>query len=180
MTGTNTMLDTGTVAIGVAEGGTGLATLTTYEVMCAGTTATGAMQQVSGVGTSGQVLTSAGAGALPTWSNPSGGAYVSVAGTTQAASVNTIYLIANASQTTVTLPATAAIGQVVGVDGLGAGGWIITANTGQTIHIGQTATSVAGTVTSAGNYNSVLLRCIAANTTWSMVSGGPSSGLVCA
>jgi hypothetical protein len=180
MTGTNTLLDTGTVAIGVAEGGTGLATTTAYELIAAGTTATGVFQQISGLGTSGQVLTSAGAGALPTWSNPSGGAYVSVAGTTQAASVNTIYLIANASQTTVTLPATAAIGQVVGIDGLGAAGWIATANTGQTIHVGQTATSVAGTVTSAGNYNSVLFRCIVANTTWSMVAGGPSSGLVCA
>src|ERR1700677_2570773 len=107
MTGTNNMLDTGTVAINVSEGGTGLATLTAYELMAAGTTSTGNMQQVSGVGVSGQVLTSAGAGALPVWSNPTSGAYVSVAGTTQAATVNTIYLIANASQTTVTLPATA-------------------------------------------------------------------------
>lgn len=180
MSGTNTMLDTGTVPVNVSEGGTGLATLVAYEVMLAGTTTTGVMQQVSGLGTAGQVLTSAGAAAIPVWSNPTSGAYVSVAGTTQAASVNTIYLIANASQTTVTLPATAAIGQVVGVDGLGAGGWIITANTGQTVHIGQTATSVAGTVTSAGNFNCILLRCIAANTTWTMVSGGPSSGLVCA
>lgn len=178
--GTNTMLDTGTVPVNVSEGGTGLATLTTYELMVAGTTATGAMQQVSGTGASGQVLTSAGAGALPTWANSQAGAYVSVSGTTQAASVNTIYLIANAGQTTVTLPATAAIGNIVGIDGLGAAGWILAANTGQTIHVGQTNTSVAGTVTSAGNYNSATFRCIVANTTWSMVAGGPSSGLVCA
>jgi hypothetical protein len=178
--GTNTMLDTGTVPVNVASGGTGLATLATYGLMAAGTTATGNMQQVSGTGSSGQVLTSAGVGALPVWANPTSGAYVSIAGTTQLATVNTIYLVANASQTTITLPATAAIGEVVGVDGLGAGGWIITANTGQTVQIGQTNTSVAGTVTSAGNFNSVLLRCIVANTTWSMVSGGPSSGLVCA
>lgn len=57
----------------VAKGGTGLATLTAYGVMLAGTTSTGNMQQPSGVGTSGQVLTSAGAGAVPTWSNPPGG-----------------------------------------------------------------------------------------------------------
>lgn len=180
MTGTNTMLDTGTTAIDVAEGGTGLATLTAYEVMCAGTTSTGAMQQVSGLGSSGQVLTSNGAGALPSFQNPTGGAYVSVAGTTQAASVNTVYLIANASQTTVTLPATAAIGQIVGVDGLGAGGWIVTANTGQTIHFGQTSSSSGGTCTSAGNYNAATFRCIIANTAWSVVAAGPSSGLVLA
>jgi len=180
MTGTNTMLDTGTVPISVSEGGTGLATLTTYEIMVSGTTATGAMQQVSGTGTSGQVLTSAGAGALPTWANPTSGAYVSIAGTTQAAAVNTIYLVANASQTTITLPATAAIGQIVGVDGLGAGGWIVTANTGQTIHFGQTSSSSGGTCTSAANYNAATFRCIVANTTWSVVAAGPSSGLVLA
>lgn len=51
----------------VANGGTGLTSLTAYAVLCGGTTTTGDMQQVSGVGTAGQVLTSNGAGALPTW-----------------------------------------------------------------------------------------------------------------
>lgn len=51
----------------VAGGGTGNTTFTAYSVIAAGTTATGAFQNVSGVGTAGQVLTSAGAGALPTW-----------------------------------------------------------------------------------------------------------------
>lgn len=56
----------------VAGGGTGNTTFTAYSVICAGTTATGAFQNVSGVGTSGQVLTSNGASALPTW-QPAGG-----------------------------------------------------------------------------------------------------------
>lgn len=56
----------------VSNGGTGIATNTAYSVICAGTTSTGALQNVSGVGTAGQVLTSSGAGALPTWSNPGG------------------------------------------------------------------------------------------------------------
>jgi hypothetical protein len=51
----------------VAQGGTGLATTTAYAVFCGGTTSTGNFQQVSGLGTSGQVLTSNGAAALPTW-----------------------------------------------------------------------------------------------------------------
>lgn len=51
----------------VAGGGTGNTTFTAYSVICAGTTATGTFQNVSGVGTSGQVLTSNGAAALPTW-----------------------------------------------------------------------------------------------------------------
>ena len=53
--------------LSVARGGTGVASLTAYSVVCGGTTSTGAVQSVSGVGTSGQVLTSNGAAALPTW-----------------------------------------------------------------------------------------------------------------
>lgn len=51
----------------VAQGGTGVASFTPYAVIAGGTTSTGALQTVSGVGTAGQVLTSNGAGTLPTW-----------------------------------------------------------------------------------------------------------------
>ena len=53
----------------IPEGGTGRITNTAYTVITSGTTATGALQNVSGVGTVGQVLTSAGASALPVWSS---------------------------------------------------------------------------------------------------------------
>lgn len=53
--------------IPVPSGGTGDASFTAYSVLAGGTTSTGALQNVSGVGTSGQVLTSNGAAALPTW-----------------------------------------------------------------------------------------------------------------
>jgi len=53
--------------IKVPDGGTGIDTATAYAVLCAGTTATGNLQNVSGVGTANQVLTSNGAAALPTW-----------------------------------------------------------------------------------------------------------------
>lgn len=58
---------TGQLAVG--RGGTGNSTFTAFSVLCAGTTSTGAFQNVSGVGTSGQILTSNGAAALPTWQN---------------------------------------------------------------------------------------------------------------
>lgn len=58
-----------TIPITVSNGGTGLTTTTAYGLIAAGTTATGNFQQVSGTGTSGQILTSNGAGALPTWQN---------------------------------------------------------------------------------------------------------------
>jgi hypothetical protein len=46
---------------------------TPYAVICAGTTPTGALQNVSGLGTSGQVLTSNGPATLPTWQAAGGG-----------------------------------------------------------------------------------------------------------
>jgi hypothetical protein len=58
-------ISTGTV--GVSVGGTGRTTNVAYSVVCGGTTTGGAEQSVASVGTSGQVLTSGGAGALPTW-----------------------------------------------------------------------------------------------------------------
>lgn len=50
----------------VSSGGTGRATATAYAVVCGGTTATGPLQSIASVGTTGQVLTSNGVGALPT------------------------------------------------------------------------------------------------------------------
>ena len=60
-------------ALPVANGGTGDTSLTAYAVLAGGTTSTGALQQISGVGTTGQVLTSNGASTLPTWQTPAGG-----------------------------------------------------------------------------------------------------------
>lgn len=60
----------------VAQGGTGDSSLTAYAVVCGGTTSTGVLQSVSGVGTSGQVLTSNGAAALPTWQGNTAGALI--------------------------------------------------------------------------------------------------------
>jgi hypothetical protein len=63
----------GPIAFPVIEGGTGDTSFTAYSVLTGGTTSTGALQNVSGVGTSGQVLTSNGASALPTWQASSAG-----------------------------------------------------------------------------------------------------------
>lgn len=103
----------------------------------------------------------------------------SVAGTTQAAAVENGYIIANAAQTTVTLPATAAVGQRVSVQGLGAAGWVIQANTGQTIQLGSSATTTAGSLTSTNRYDSINLICMVANTTWACC-GGPQGNITVA
>jgi len=57
----------GPIPFPVIEGGTGDTSFTAYAVITGGTTATGALQTVSGVGSANQVLTSNGAGQLPTW-----------------------------------------------------------------------------------------------------------------
>lgn len=63
------------VPLPTAQGGTGLTSTTAYAVLCGGTTSTGNLQSIASVGTTGQVLTSNGAGALPTFQaiSPSGG-----------------------------------------------------------------------------------------------------------
>lgn len=120
-----------------------------------------------------------GAGSITIASTGGVNSWAGVAGTTQAAAINTGYVIQNASQTTVTLPTTAALGSVVSVMGLGAGGWILAAGAGQTIQLGASATSTAGSLTSANQYDTVQVVCIVANTTWA-VSFTLSSGLTVA
>ena len=78
---TKTQLSNG-LPFSVANGGTGVATMTTaYAPVCAGTTATGALQVAStGLSTSGYVLTSTGASSLPSFQAiPGGSGFTSVA-----------------------------------------------------------------------------------------------------
>jgi hypothetical protein len=97
--------------LSVARGGTGVGTFTPYSIITAGTTATGAFQNVVGVGTTGNVLTSQGAGALPIWAAPatSGtvtsiatnngitGGTITATGTIGLASVANLSILANVS-----------------------------------------------------------------------------------
>lgn len=73
----------------VANGGTGRASSTAYAVICGGTGSTTAQQSVASVGTAGQVLTSNGAGALPTFQATGSVNANSLTGTTLAANVVT-------------------------------------------------------------------------------------------
>lgn len=75
----NASITGGTVAslaspLAVASGGTGVSSTTAYAVLCGGTTSTNPVQSIASVGTAGQVLTSNGAGALPTFQAAAGGA----------------------------------------------------------------------------------------------------------
>lgn len=130
------------------------------------------------IGTSGNVYTPAainsgtgivvanGSGSITVSATGAGMSWTTTSGTTQSVAVDNGYISGNAAQSTFTLPAIAAIGSVAAVEGLGSGGWILAANTGQTIKIGSGTTSSAGSLTSVAASDNVYVTCIVANTTW--------------
>ena len=107
-------------------------------------------------------------------SGSSGGGirWTNVTGTSQTASVNNGYIANNAGLVTVTLPSTAAVGNVVRVAGAGAGGWKVAQNASQLIHFGTavTTTGTGGSLASVNQYDAVEMICITANTTWTVIS----------
>jgi len=101
-----------------------------------------------------------------------------VSGTSQSMAANTGYIANNAAQVSLSLPTTSAVGDELGVVGKGAGGWIITQGAGQSIQVGQVASTVGagGSVSSSANFNSIRLVCTVANTTWE-TWGAPQGSL---
>ena len=97
--------------------------------------------------------------------------FIEVAGTSQQMAVDTTYQPINVSPTTLTLPATADLGQIVRVTGWGAGGWTIAQNAGQQILVGNIASTlgVGGSVSSTNRYDGIELVCTDINMTWQTV-----------
>lgn len=75
--------------IDVSSGGTGVASTTAYGVLAGGTSSTSAFQNI-GTGSSGQVLTSNGAGALPSFQAAAGGGDVVLLSSQAMTGVNSI------------------------------------------------------------------------------------------
>lgn len=108
--------------------------------------------------------------------NASGGgiSWTEVTGTSQSAAVDNGYITNNASLVTVTLPDTAAVGKIVAVQGLGAGGWKIAQNASEQIiwtaggvdGSNETTIGTGGSLASTDQYDSVCLMCVVADTTW--------------
>lgn len=124
------------------------------------------------VGSSG--FTFDGSGSTLTMNAPGsiGFTWTEVTGTSQAMAVSNGYVANNASLVTLTLPATAAIGDVVRVIGKGAGLYSIAQNAGQTINVvgSSTTTGVGGSLTAVEQWDAVEIRCITANTDWAVAS----------
>jgi len=87
----------------VPTGGTGLSSLSPYDILLGGATSTSPMQQVSGEGTAGQVLTSNGSSAIPSWQNSSSLSTQSINSNTTAVN-GKCYLVDTSSPVTINLP----------------------------------------------------------------------------
>jgi hypothetical protein len=111
----------------------------------------------TGLSFSGTVLNAA-------WTPPT---MVVSTGTTQACAINTTYVANNAGVCTMTLPATAAVGSVVGFRNL-LGGFLIAQNASQLVKVGNqsTTTGITGSVASQAVGDCVNYECVVANTTW--------------
>lgn len=94
--------------------------------------------------------------------------------------VNNGYVTNAGSQLQMTLPATAAVGDVIEILGRGTGGFIVKQNAGQTIHFGGTSstTGTGGSVASINQYDTILLKCLITNTDWSVTSASSNLTVV--
>lgn len=97
---------------------------------------------------------------------------VEVTGTTQAMAIRTRYIANNGSLVTLTLPAVAAVGDFIEVEGLGAGMWKIAQNVGQVVQFLSVAstTGVTGYVAATTRYDSVHIRCVVTSTGWEVIN----------
>lgn len=169
----------------VAAGGTGAATLTDHGALVgAGTGAITALTAASDgqliIGSTGNTPVLAtliagsnmtiteGAGTITLASSAGGGlAWTEVTGTSAGMSVNSGYIANNVALVTLTLPVTAAVGDIVAVVGKGAGGWKIAQNAGQQIYMlyDYTTPGTGGYILSELTaYDCVELVCITADT----------------
>jgi hypothetical protein len=113
-----------------------------------------------------------GANSITIASTGGGQTWSTITAATLAAAINNSYILNHAATPcVVTLPATAAIGSKICIRGLaGSGGWTATANTGQTIQFGNTASTSAGSWSSTNAGDSCDIECVVANTTWTLTN----------
>lgn len=118
-------------------------------------------------------ITNSGGGIMISATGSSTSTWNVVTGTTQLMVVNENYIANNVGLVTLTLPATAAVGSIISIQGLGAGGWAVAQNVSQLIRIGNavTTTGIAGSISSTNIYDSLTLVCVVANTTWACLGG---------
>lgn len=100
--------------------------------------------------------------------------------TSHTAEENKAYITNNASEVTITLPASCDVGKIVRVTGIGAGGWKIAQNAGQVIHFGDTSTTsgTGGSIESTHQRDAVELVCVVADSEFQIISSVGSLDIV--
>lgn len=90
----------------------------------------------------------------------------------QSAVINSGYIANGSSQLSVTLPATAAVGSIISIVGLGAGGWKIVQGASQQIHMGSVSSSAGagGYAQSTYQRDCIEIICVVANNEWQVKS----------
>lgn len=119
------------------------------------------------------VTSIAGTGSTLTFNVGSSGLAVTTVTTDTSMAVNNAYITNKAgTAAAMLLPATASVGALVQVVGLGATGWSVTQNSGQTIRFNSssTTTGTGGSLSSTAQYNVVTLMCTVTNTDWTVIS----------
>lgn len=108
-----------------------------------------------------------------------GVSWTNVSGTSQIMVADGGYIANNAGLVTLTLPTVAAFGTPLYIGGFGAGGWKIAQNASQNIQIGSSSSTVGvgGSVASTNRYDSLVLICTVANTSWLALGAPQSAGL---
>ncbi len=107
---------------------------------------------------------------------PSSALPYTLCGSNQQMEANNGYVAAPITGTVFELPTTATFGSRLEVIGMGAG-WNISAGDGQSIQIGSSSTSTIDGNLIAGAYDSLVLICIVADTTWAVL-GAPQSSVL--
>lgn len=125
------------------------------------------------VGTGGITVTgNPGTSTLTISVSGSGMTWNEVLVTSASMSSNNAYVANNVGLVTLTLPATAAFGDVVQVVGKGTGLWKIAQNAGQQIHFGASNTTLGATgyLAAISQYDTVEIVCTTANSGWTVYS----------
>ena len=134
--------------------------------------ATGILSSLTN-GTDNYILTVDPATHLPSWQIPIAGGITWTRETSASVSavINHGYINTNVGLTTITLPATAALGTIIAVMGESAAGWKISTGALQNIQFGSLSTTpgATGYLASTNQFDVVYLLCRVADTTWSVI-----------
>jgi hypothetical protein len=155
-------------AIAIAEGASNFnfLTLTNGQILI-GSTGVDPVPATLTAGTG--ISISNGAGSITVSATGAGEPWNTVTGTSQSMAVNNGYFANNAGLVTLTLPTTAAVGDMILIGAQGAGGFTIAQNSGQSIVTSSgisTTVGTGGSVSSTSQNQMIVLRCMVANTTF--------------